>query len=110
MLAMEQRERSWALSIADLSTAKKLLRAHIDVEMRQRAAAEAHRRYRERGITRPMKNNGWSPVTIVLSGGLRLQMKTPTFVRAVRVLDTLCQLRPSTAAAGGRRPAREAVM
>lgn len=77
MLAMEERERSLTLSLADLSIARKLIKAHMDVELRRQAAAEARGRYRERGITRPIKDKGWSPVTVVLPGGLRLQIKTP---------------------------------
>lgn len=76
-LAMERRERAAALSIGDLTIARKLLLAHRDTEVRKQAAAEVRQRYREQGITRPIKNKGWSPVTILLPGGLRLQMKTP---------------------------------
>lgn len=77
MLAMEQRERVLALSIADLSTARAVLLAHRDVELRRQASAETRRRYREQGITRPIKDKGWSWVTIVLPGGLRLRFRTP---------------------------------
>jgi len=77
LMKMEQRERSLAQSMADLSIAKRIIKAHMDVELRQQSAAEARQRYREQGNTRPIKNKGWSPVTIVLPGGLRLQMKTP---------------------------------
>ena len=77
MLAMEKHERSVALSIADLSLARKVLLAHQDVELRRQASAEARQRYREQGVTRPILNKGWSWVTIVLPGGLRLQIKTP---------------------------------
>lgn len=77
MLAMEQRERSVALAIADLSIARKVLLAHQDTELRRQASSEAHRRYREQGIRRPIRDKGWSWVTIVLPGGLRLQLKTP---------------------------------
>lgn len=76
-LAMERRERSVALSIGDLTIARKLVLAHMDEEVRGQAAAEVRERYRDQGITRPIKNKGWSPVTILLPGGLRLQMKTP---------------------------------
>lgn len=71
MLAMEQRERSLTRSIADLSIAKKLLLTHQDVEVRRQASAASRRCYRERGITRPIREKGWSWVTIVLPGGLR---------------------------------------
>ena len=77
MLAMEKRERSLALSLADLSIARRLIMAQRDVAVCRQAAAETRRRYHEQGVTRPVKDKGWSWVTILLPGGLRLQMRTP---------------------------------
>jgi hypothetical protein len=77
MLFMEKRERSTALYLADLSIAKRVIRAHMDSEVRREASSESRRRYREQGVMRPIKDKGWSDVTIILPGGLRLQMKTP---------------------------------
>jgi hypothetical protein len=83
MHAMEKRDRSVALSIADLSIARKVVLAHQDVEFRSQASAEARQGYREQGVTRPILNKGWSWVTIVLPGGLRLRFKTP-YIRPSR--------------------------
>lgn len=76
-LAVEQRLRVDGLSITDLCIAGNVIRAHMDVGIRKQAAADTRQRYRQQGITRRIKNKGWSPVTIVLPGGLRLKMKTP---------------------------------
>ena len=77
MLDDEEQQRTTGRRISDLSIARNIIRAHMDVQLRREASEEVRRRYREQGVNRPIKNKGWTEVTILLPGGLRLKMKTP---------------------------------
>lgn len=83
MLEAETRRRAQGTAINDMFIAQDIIRAHMDCELKEQAAAEARERYREAGIERRIENRGWWPVTIILPGGLRLKMTTP-YLRPTR--------------------------
>lgn len=77
MLEAETKRRAIGVLMADLFIAKNLVSAHRDKDLRTQAAAEARKRYLDKGITRPIESRGLSGVTIILPGGLRLKLRTP---------------------------------
>jgi hypothetical protein len=77
MFHAEEQHRAFASLIADHFIASNIVSAHLDARFREEAAAEARQRFVDQGVIRNIENRGWSPVTILLPGGLRLKLLTP---------------------------------
>lgn len=77
MLKRDQERSRAGAELADLYAACDIVRAHLDENLVQDAVACARKVYRRRGLWRRVKSSGWRSVSVVLSGGPWLVIRSP---------------------------------